>query len=357
MAETPFAIVGSGWRAEFYLRIAAALPDRFRVSGLLSRSDAARASIASRFGVPTAASLDELVAARPAFVVLSTPRDVTFDLLFELAARGVPVLAETPPAPDLPRLRRLREVGESGARVQVAEQYQFQPLHAARLRTIRDGRIGTPMSAYLSVAHGYHGVDLARRYLAMGDAPLSIGARRFRSTIVEGSGRAGPPADSRIVPSEQLVATVEGDGRVAVFDFSEDQYFSWIRSSHLIVRGERGEIADEVMRSLDSRSRPAELPFVRRETGVGGNLEGRHLVGITLGEAWVYENPFAPARLADEEIAVATCLARMVEYLRGGEDVCSLADAAQDAAVALLIDEAAATGRPVALDGHVWRTP
>ena len=40
--------------------------------------------------------------------------------------------------------------------------------------------------------------------------------------------------------------------------------------------------------------------------------------GITLGDEWVYRNPFVPARLTDDEIAVATCLERMVAYVEGG---------------------------------------
>ncbi len=61
-----------------------------------------------------------------------------------------------------------------------------------------------------------------------------------------------------------------------------------------------------------------------------------------------------PARLADDEIAVATCLAGMVDWLEGGPDVCSLADAAQDHYLGLCIEEAARTGRPITTAGHVW---
>ncbi|RYG23273.1 gfo/Idh/MocA family oxidoreductase, partial [bacterium] len=36
---TRFAIVGAGWRTEFFLRIAKALPDQFEVTKVLVRSD------------------------------------------------------------------------------------------------------------------------------------------------------------------------------------------------------------------------------------------------------------------------------------------------------------------------------
>jgi hypothetical protein len=94
--------------------------------------------------------------------------------------------------------------------------------------------------------------------------------------------------------------------------------------------------------------------LTRHDAGQDGNLEGQYLRGITLGQEWIYRNPFAPARLFDDEIAVATCLTGMAAWLEGGPDVCSLADAAQDHYLNLLIGEAARTGETVRSAAHVW---
>ena len=45
VAQTRFGIVGSGWRSEFFLRLARLLPERFRVTG---RGDAYRVARAPR---------------------------------------------------------------------------------------------------------------------------------------------------------------------------------------------------------------------------------------------------------------------------------------------------------------------
>jgi predicted dehydrogenase len=352
---TRFAIVGGGWRAAFYLRVAAALPDRFDVSGVLVRDVVRRQAIAQAFGVATPDTLGALIAGNPEFVVVATAWPVTPALLAELTDRSMPALAETPPAPDLDGLRALAPLAGRG-RIQVAEQYQYQPLHAARLAVVRSGRLGRVSQARVSAAHGYHGVDLIRRLLGLEAEPLTITAHRFVSPIMAGPDRAGPPAAERIVESDQVLAFLDAGDRLGVYDFSPDQYFSWIRASRVLIRGDRGELHGRTVRTLLDHRTPAVGELTRQDAGHDGNLEGYHHKGITLGDAWLYRNPFVPARLADDEIAVATCLAGMAAWLEGGPDVCSLADAAQDHYLGLCIDEAARTGRPVTTRGHIWDT-
>jgi predicted dehydrogenase len=348
-----FAIVGGGWRAAFYLRAAAAVPDRFGVTGLFTRDATKRAALGSAFAVATPSTLDDLLATGPDFVVVATPWPVTADLLRELTGRGIAALAETPPAPDIDGLRALAPLATTG-RIQVAEQYQYQPLHAARLAVARSGRLGRISQARVSAAHGYHGVDLIRRLLDLDREPLTVTAHRFVSPIVASPDRSGPPADERIVESDQVLAFLDAGDRLGVYDFSPDQYFSWIRASRVLVRGDRGELNGKSVRTLLDHRTPAVGELIRHDTGHDGNLEGYFHRGITLGDEWVYRNPFAPARLSDDEIAVATCLARMGEWLDGGPDVCSLADAAQDHYLGLCIEDAARTGKPVRTPGHIW---
>lgn len=354
MGPVPFAIVGAGWRAEFYLRIARELPDRFRVAGVMTR-DAARAeTVMSEWAAPVRATIDEILTERPAFVVVCVPPAVTPRLMRELAVKGVPVLAETPPAGDLSALAELSDLAASGARIQVAEQYQFQPLHAARLAVVRSGTLGTVTQAQVSVAHDYHGIDLMRRYLGVGFGAVTITARRFVSPLVGGPDRAGPPTEERIDASEQVIAWFDFDGRLGVYDFTIDQYFSWIRSPRVLVWGERGEIHDSTVRWLQDARTPLTKELMRRDTGHDGNLEGLYHAGITAGDAWLYRNPFVPARLTDDEIAVATCLERMAEYVDGGPEFCGLAEAAWNHELSLRMGRAVSSGGPVHVVGTAW---
>jgi predicted dehydrogenase len=355
MAMT-FGIVGAGWRTDFFLRIARELPDRFTVGGVVVRDAAKREAFGQRWGVPTFPTLDDmLAAANPLFVIVSVSWGASVELLTACAARGVPALGETPPAPDLDGLRALGEVVQRGGRIQIAEQYLFQPLHAARIAIAHSGRIGTPTQAQVSVAHGYHGISLVRKYLGVTFENATVTATRFVSPIVESPGRNGPPPAKKVVDSAQVIAHFAFEnGKLGVFDFTGDQYFSYIRGPRLLVRGERGEISGETVRWLLDHQTGVELPLVRQDTGHGGNLEGYHHRGYTLGAEYVYANPSAPGRLADDEIAIATALDKMASYAQGGPDVYSLAEAAQDRYLDTLMEQSLRTGQAVRSETQPW---
>lgn len=357
MSLVEFAIVGAGWRAAFYLRIAQALPERFCVAGLLVRNPDKAAAVEAAWGVPTYPDVETLLATcRPQFVVTSVPWDANPSLLAELAGRGMPVLSETPPARDLDGLREVWRLVEDGARIQVAEQYIYQPHHAARLAFVASGALGRVSQAQVSAAHGYHGISLIRHFLGVGFEDVRLTARTFTAPLVSGPDRAGPPQAERTVQSKQTIAWMDWGDRLAVFDFCGDQYFSWIRNERLLVRGERGEIINHQASYLADYQTPIEVTFRRQEAGPDGNLEGYYLKGIIAGERWVYRNPFAPARLADDEIAVANSLAGMAAYVAGGPEVYPLAEACQDRYLDMLIERAIASGEAVTSETQAWAT-
>jgi hypothetical protein len=79
---------------------------------------------------------------------------------------------------------------------------------------------------------------------------------------------------------------------------------SWIRSNHLSVRGDRGELFDH--------------------------------------------------RLNDDEIAIATCLKNMAHYAAGGPDFYGLPEASQDHYLGPLIEQAIRTGETVTAVRQPW---
>jgi predicted dehydrogenase len=350
-----FGLIGGGWRGEFYLRIARDLPEQFPLTGVVVRDPEKRSRLASDWSVPVFATAEELLAqGRPDFVVTSVSATANLPLLELFSERGVPVLSETPIGRELSDLHRVSDLARTGARIQVAEQYLFQPFHAARLALVRGGRLGTIYEADVSIAHGYHGISLLRHFLQVGLRLPRVSARTFVSQIVNGPHRGAVPRERRVVDSERTIAQLDYGDRLGIYDFTADQYFSWIRSPRLLVRGEEGEINQTTVRLLHSVDTPFQFDLVRRDTGHGGNLEGYAHQMISGGGEILYRNPFPAMRWSDDEIAVATSLSRMSDYLTTGESFYSVTEACHDCYLDLLIKESVASGQEAAGESQPW---
>src|SRR5947207_3225072 len=97
-----FGVVGAGWRAEFFLRIVAAMPERFELLGLVTRNQEKGALVEQRWGVPTYRSAEAFLDAHsPEFVVGSVSYHANFEVNLRLLDLGLPLLSETPPAATL----------------------------------------------------------------------------------------------------------------------------------------------------------------------------------------------------------------------------------------------------------------
>lgn len=352
--KTTFGVVGGGWRTEYFLRIARDCPEQFSLAGVVVRDAEKRRKLAAKWGCVVFATVEELIAKRLDFVVTAVPWAANSPLIEQLVAAKVAVLSETPIAPTLPEMVRIAELVAKGAKIQVAEQYLFQPHHAARLNLASSGLIGEVSEATVSIAHGYHGLSLVRHYLRVGFALPKITARRFMSPIVDGPGRAGPPSVEKIKEAERVVAWLDFGDRLGIFDFTGEQYFSWIRSPQLLLRGARGEVNGMAVRRLVDFRTPEEFALQRRDLGQAENLEGYSLHRIEGGGRTWYENVFVGQRWSDDEIAVATSLAKMGEYVRTGAEFYSAAEACQDRYLDLLLDQAVTTGLAVVGGPQPW---
>jgi predicted dehydrogenase len=353
-----FAIVGRGWRSQFFLRIAAALPDRLTVTGVLTRTAERGRDIEHEWGVPTFRDIPTLIGSGPEFVISSVPWDINPPTISALVAAGMGVLAETPPAPTVEALRTLwAEVGASGL-VQVAEQYQFQPLHAVRIALARSGLLGRPTAVHMSSTHGYHAMSLIRLALGVGFAEADVSARTLTAPLLRSVGHGGWPAeqDDDEIETVETIATLDfGNGRSGLYDFTDNQWWHPLRRHRHVIRGTRGEIVDtDVTTMADIRS-PVTRPVVRRQAGIDSNLEGMFLDTLALDGRILWRNPFAPVRLADEDIAIADLLVRTGSWTRNGTAApYPLSEASQDHLLSLAIAESARTGTTVHTGTEPW---
>lgn len=347
--RTTFALVGFGYRAATMWRLSAELPDVACVGAVVRTP--------RELPVPRFASLAEcLASARPDFLVTAVSPRSNPDLLVEAVAHGTPVLSETPPAPDLTGLRRLwTAVGATGL-VQVAEQYLLMPAHAARAAAVRSGIIGTPTQVQVSSTQLYHAVSLIRGLLGAGHAPATVRASRTIAPLVNPLNRAGWTDDPAANPAVTTIATLDfGDGRSGLYDFTDNQTRNQLRFRRILVRGTHGELRDDEIAHLPAPRTILRTPLVRRQIGHDLDLNGFHTETISLGAAVLYRNPYPQHRWNDDEIATAALLQSMAAWVRDEQPPpYPLAEGAQDHLVALAIEEAADTDRPVTTSDEAW---
>ena len=352
-----FAVVGSGWRAQFFLRLARMAPEHLRVTGVVTRSGERGRQIETDWDVPTFRSLQDLVAAeRPEFVVPSVPWSVTPQTTQDAVELGLLVLAETPPAPTAEGLRDLWEAVGASGRVQVAEQYLLMPGHAARLALLREGLIGEVTSVQVSSTHLYHATSMIRHMLGVGFDPATVTARTFRAPLADPLSPDGWSGSDEPQERGTTLALLDfGNGRSALYDFTDNQWWNPLRSRRIVLRGSRGEIVDDRVVRLADPTTPVDSCLNRRQLGVDLNLEGVGLDHISFEGRVVYRNPFPGARFSEDDLAVATILRDMARWARGERpEPYRLAEACQDHLLALAIEESARTGAPVTTGRESW---
>lgn len=362
MKKIRYAVIGSGWRSLYFVRIAKALPEQFEMCMLLCRTEEKAAAMRETYRIPVTCREEDIFAQNPDFIVSAVGRSSMYDVALHWMELGWPVLSETPPAMDHEQLCRLWELHaqkdrpvctQTGRpadyRLQVAEQYFCYPQHRARTKIIESGLIGEPVSMTISYMHDYHAASLIRRMLKVGFEDASVIGRKYTFPVTDTRTRYEVLTEGKVVPKEQahLILDYES-GRTAFYDFSSDQYRSPIRTRYLNVRGTRGEIINDTVHYLNASNLPETARIVTDRDSVTGEALSVSFRGETL-----YTPPFGPCGLPDDETAIACLLAAMAHYLETGEEYYSLAEALEDAELGDMM--VAAANHPWSMQHSVLR--
>ena len=315
-----FAVIGSGWRSLFYVRIARALPDMFELTALLCRGQEKADRIQKEYGIHTTTSEDEVIVSKPDFVVSAVNKSSMSDVVRYWAAKGIPVLSETPAGLDIDTLKAIRQDVENGARIQVAEQYFLYPSIKALIDECKSGTIGEPVSLTISAMHDYHAASVIRRMLGTGLEDVAITGKTFFMKVTDTRTRYEVLTEGRVVEKEEKHLIMEyADGKTAFYDFMSDQYRSPIRNRYINLRGTRGEIINDTVYYLDK-----------------DNLAACKKLDIT--------NPYGYAGLSEDEAAITGILLGMKNYVDTGKEVYPMDEALYDAYIGILMCEAGKPG-------------
>ncbi len=334
MSRITYSIIGAGWRSEFYLRIAKLIPDKFCVACICTRNEERAKEIAKRFDVKIVRTIDELKTIPCDFIVNCINKNDISELSFKLAEEGFAVLAETPACVSREHADCLLKRYKDNYKIQVAEQFHLKPMYQAIKRIIDKGIIGEPYFVNMSVAHDYHGMSLIRFFLNTDTEPIcNTSPVKFldygcASPILHTHFRNGELENKEIKTSEHTIKVFGFIGKTAIYDFEPEQYFSPIRTDRLLIRGDRGEIENDIIRYFNKNNEFVESKIVQHKSG---NLDGLYSGNITFENKVIYKSQFGDARITDEETAIAEVLIKMKEYVECGKQFYSFKRAVEDA--------------------------
>lgn len=327
-----YAIIGGGWRSEFYLRIASLLPDTFSVSGAYVRNDEKRAALAKKYPFSFVEDLNTLLDGDYDFVVSCINKGNICTVIRSMAERGIPLLTETPVGVTVEEALEMVNA-DPAWRVQVAEQFHLAPRYLAYKTLIESGLLGKVHQVYLSACHDYHGVSLLRYLLGTEKKKPEINTISLTDPITRYRGRNGKMEETLVEPEEKLTVYRFGK-KTGIYDYSKEQYFSGIRMPLVHVKGTRGEILNDTVRYLRDGI-AHEFTLKRVAFGEYENLDGMGIAAIAgEGRVW-YKAPIEGARLSDEEMAIATVLLKMADYVKTGREFYPLREGAMDVALSL----------------------
>ncbi len=316
MDKIRYVIVGSGWRSEFYARIAKALPDKFEAAAMLCRTEAKAKQMEEKLGVYTTTSEAECRSLKPDFIVVAVDKPSVFKVSRNWLDKGWPVLCETPAGLKMEDLEDAWRFHCYGTRFQVAEQYHLYPRYEKILEVVKSGVLGDPQAVDLSAAHDYHAVSLIRRILGVGFENAFFTGKRFTFPVLETAGRDGIIENGQIKDSYRIRMDMEFDsGKMGFYDFDKIQYHSRIRGIEIRIQGDRGELSGNHLTYVDSD-------------------------GIFYEETISWENPYADLGFSEDETAIVKMLEGMKQYVDNGTECYPVAEALQDAYFSLCMEKA-----------------
>ena len=357
-----FVIVGSGWRAMFFVRIAKRYPELFHLNYLLCRGGEKAERLRREEGIPATTSVQVCEDSHPDFIVIAVSWDAAFTLTKEWIKKGYPVLEETPAATTEEQLEELWELHRNGAHIQIAEQYLRYPLLASGLRAIRQGLLGEPHVVELSLVHEYHAASLIRNMLNLGlnsQESLKNGlpafklwGRQYIFPVVETDSRQGPVTDGSVKSQTRTRVTIEFEGgKMAFYDFSGVQYHTFIRARHINVQGVKGEWNDTLLRYVDSSFHPVKEQLRPGLDPAYPDLETPQLQ--ELSSIW---KPEVHMENWQDEYAIATMMLDMGEFIENDCGGYPLAEALEDAYIWMLMKKAVQNpGRIITSRPHSWQ--
>ncbi len=340
MNKTKIVLIGFGYRANYFYRITKYI-EEFEIVAIVVRNEDKAKIINADTNIYTTTNLDEALAIEHDYSILAVTKENAKSMLEVLMSKNEKVLCETPPANSITELEELYDLYKKyNGKIQVSEQYPFWSIYTSYFEIIEQRIIGDPTFLRLSKVHGYHGACILRRLLNIKYNDFTITGKAFDLEVTRTSERSGLYYDGKTKNIKREVLNIEFDnGKVCLWDFTSELYFSHFLSQNVEITGNRGQILNETVKYLNKDNVPVTSALNRFDRGVYQNREWSH-EAITFENKVLFRTPFDSARLNDDELAIATCMRKMKEFCDTGSQFYKFEDALHDTYMSLLMDEA-----------------
>ena len=321
-----FILIGTGWRAAFYSRIAKALPDRFSILGIYTRSEERALELKAK-GENASTDLEALLSIEHDGVIVASGASGYTDLMLYLAERREKILTET-------TFLTLSEEDEnklSGLSALVLEQYWFTPLYASVRKCLP--KIGRVDQVMLSALHNHHAASIIRGIFGLYDEKPEVLSFDFPSSSIKTGSRKGREFEGESEGYTRKLRVLRfPEDRLYIHDFSTNQYHTYIFPARFEIRGERGTINEKGITYVNDEGILIKEDFVFHRDSEKIN-QRLYLSHVTLGSEVLYLNPFRGADLDDDEIA----LSLMLDAFARGENPYPIDEAIKDARLGRLL--------------------
>lgn len=260
MDKIKFAIIGAGWRSNYYIRIAKQHSTELEICGILVRDQEKADKLSKELGLFVTTSEKMIEDTNPDFIVVSVSRPSITTVSLNWKRKGYLVLCETPVANSKDDLDAIA-ADHSEGKLMVAEQYMYYPTYKKIIDICKSEKLGDILIANVSVAHEYHGLSVIRKIL--GEEPTAkytMAAQSYTMPVTKTGDRFHIYNDGEIInKTRTFVAINYEDGKVGMYDFDSEQYHSLIRHNYIKITGTRGEIMNERCWYLDEHNNLVEI--------------------------------------------------------------------------------------------------
>lgn len=337
MAKMKVGIIGSGNRSKLYIDAIKRLPEDFELVMMRFRTEEKAQRFKDEYDIPVTTSVQELIDAKPDFIVDCVNRPDVGNVAVEFLEAGIPILAETPPAESYEEIESLWNLTQKlGSKMLVAENYFAEPGWAAKFEAARRGIIGDVQAVTVSNTHEYHAASAIRILLGTDDVPFTVIGKKMDLDLTITQDKYGNPCrdgHTEKIERYHMLMNFE-NGKTGIYDFAIANYWSPLRANFFLAQGTRGEMKDDEVNYVDENNEPKKA-FFKNNVDADGNL-----ISISLGDEVVYENELLKTKGVGKNIGICHMLLNMKQYLETGECPYSFASAMTDTYITQMYLEA-----------------